>query len=162
MVVPVQSQDEQTEEPAEINAYIEGEIPSIAVENWTSINIIVQDAFGINWTLLQKNVPEFVMRVIWPFNPSFPQPVQRFLGETSFRFEPEIIEGDPRGWSLRVRPSAVSGSVTGDVYNISLEALTDDSAVDYAVVVGIKCTRIDTLGGEIGSSYIYIPIIMLK
>ncbi|UCD13684.1 MAG: hypothetical protein JSW60_09025, partial [Thermoplasmatales archaeon] len=155
--VSVEAQEE-TEEGAEINAFIDGKIPSIKVAEWTPIDITVVDAFGIDWDYLKSAVPEFWMRLIWPLNPMFPQPIQRFLGYTSFRFEPEIVEGNPKGWYLRVFPSAIASSNKGDVYKITLEARTDDSAVDYSVVVGIKCIRIDALGGEIGSSYIYIPV----
>ncbi len=154
----VQAAEEDTESAAEVNAYIVGDIPSINISDWTPITIHVTDAFGIDWDRLKSTIPEWYMRLIWPFNPSFPQPVERFLGHTSIRFDPEIIEGDSNGWFMRVIPSTVIDSNSGDVHTIVLEAKTDDSAVDYTVVIGVKCTRIDTLGGEIGSSYIYIPV----
>ena len=155
--ITVQAQDE-IEDSAEINAYVNGKIPSIKATEWTPINVTIQDAFGIDWDRLSQALPEWWMRLIWPFNPSFPQPVQRFLGYTSLRFEPEIIEGNSKGWFLRIHPNSVTGTNPGYLHNITLEAQIDDSAVDYSIVVGIKCTRIDTLGGDIGSSYIYIPV----
>lgn len=149
---------ETAEESAEINARIDGEIPSILVTKWTPIKLVINDAFGIDWDRLSNLLPEWYMRLIWPLNPMFPQPVQRFLGYTSLRFEPEIVEGNPNGWFVRVNPSAVQQTNPGDNHSITLEVQVDDSAVDASVIVGIKCTRMDTLGGEIGSTYIYVPV----
>lgn len=167
--IPIQAQEE-TEESAEINANIKGEIPSIKLTEWTPINISIKDAFGIPWEelrtgllpiasklgLYQLNV--IYMNVVWGLNPTFPQPVSRFFGYTKLRFEPEIVQGDPRGWYLKVTPNFIPKANTDWNYNISLEARVDDSAVDYSVVVGIKSIRIDTEGGEIGSTYIYVPL----
>jgi len=146
-----------TSGPAEVNAYVKGDIPSIKT-NWTTINVTVVDAFGIDWDKLSATIPEWWMRFIWPLNPQFPQPVQRLLGYTGLRFIPEIIEGDARGWYVKVTPTSVSRSNTGYKHDLLLEVRTDDSAIDYAVVVGIKCIRLDVYGEAIGSSYITIPV----
>lgn len=156
----VQAQDgaESVEGGAEINANINGDIPSIQVTRWTEIDITIRDAFGIDWAMLEENVPRFVMEILWPLNPGFPQPVKRFLGPTSFKLEPEIIQGNSDGWYVKVTPTKLDDSIRGDSHNVTLEVQVDDSSIDNSVVVGIKCTRIDTLGGEIGYSYIYIPV----
>ena len=157
------------EESPEINAHIRGKIPSIKITEWTPINITIKDAFGIDWDFLRTSLfpkltaifPSFsenFMRLVWPYKRAFPQPVQRFLGYTSLKLEPEIIEGNPNGWYLKVTPNYIGESNTGWYHNVTLDARTDDSAVDNSVVVGIKVTRIDTLGGEIGSAYIYVPV----
>ena len=154
----VQAQEETDELSAEINAAIIGDIPSVKITEWTPINISIEDAFGIDWDRLKDLIPEWRMRLLWPFIPAFPQPVQRFLGYTSLRLEPDIVEGNPKGWYVRVNPSAIPETNPGYVHPVTLEVRTDDSAIDYSVVVGIKCTRIDTLGGEIGESTIYVPV----
>jgi hypothetical protein len=41
---------------------------------------------------------------------------------------------------------------------MTLEVKTDDIAVDYAVVVGVKVIRVAPSGEDIGVSYIYIPV----
>jgi len=156
--IPVQAQeDEEASDSAEINAVINGDIPSIKGD-WTPINITIVDAFGIDWDKLSASIPEMWMRILWPLNPMFPQPVQRFLGYTGLRFEPEILKGNPRGWYLRMVNNEIAESNPGWIHSITLEAKTDDSAIDYAVVAGIKCIRLDTFGGIIGSSYITIPL----
>ena len=154
-----QAAQQQSEDTAEVNGFVDGTIPSIkTAAEWTSINVTIEDAFGIDWDKLSASVPEWWMRLIWPFNPSFPQPVQRFLGYTSLQLEPEIIEGDSRGWFTRVYPTSITGTNPGMLHNITLDARIENSAVDYAVVIGIKVTRIDTLGGILGSTYIKIPV----
>ena len=88
--LPIQAQEEGAEESAEVNAFIKGDIPSIKLVEWTSINITIVDAFGIDWDSLRDVIPEWYMRMFWPLNPAFPQPVERFLGYTSLRLEPEM------------------------------------------------------------------------
>jgi len=167
--LPVQAQEEE-ESSAEVNAYIPGVIPPIQVTKWTSINITLNDAFGIDWERLSggllpvlsgifgDQINVLYMNVFWSLNPLFPRNVKRFMGYTKIRLEPEIVEGNSKGWYLKVTPNFIPEANPGRNYTISLEARADDSAIDYSVVAGIKCTRIDTIGGEIGSSYIYVPI----
>jgi len=156
--LPVHAQEEEEDlGGAEVNAYISGDIPSIT-SNWTIIDLQVKDAFGIDWDRLSTSIPKWWMRIFWPLNPSFPQPVQRFLGYTGLRFEPEIIQGDPKGWYLRVVDNEVDKTNPGDVHQVLVEARTDDSAIDYAVVIGVKTYRLDTFGQNIGYSYIKIPV----
>ncbi|MEM0493036.1 MAG: hypothetical protein QXS02_03660 [Candidatus Thermoplasmatota archaeon] len=146
-----------TSGPAEVNAYVDGDIPSIKTA-WTPINITVVDAFGIDWDRLSSTLPEWWMRFIWPLNPQFPQPIQRLLGYTGLRFIPEIIEGDARGWYVKVTPTSISQSNPGRKHSLVLDVRTDDSAIDYDVIVGVKCLRLDLYGEPIGSSYITIPV----
>ncbi len=165
----VQAQEEE-EWSAEVNAYIKGDIPSIKVTEWTPINITLNDAFGIDWEFLSQNllrVPSAIfgdqvniiyMNVVWSISPLMPSYVQNFLGYTKIELEPEIIEGNPKGWYLKVTPNYIPEANPGRNYSITLEARVDDSAIDYSVIAGIKCTRIDTKGGEIGTSYVYVPI----
>jgi len=157
--IPVTAQDEpEPEESAEINAYIGGNIPSVKVSEWTPITVYVVDGFGIDWERLSQVLPEWWMRILWPLNPMFPQPVQRFLGHTGLRFEWEILEGDSKGWFVRITPNEISKTNPTYVHQIQVDARIDESAVDYSVVIGIKCIRLDTFGGELGSSYIRIPV----
>ena len=171
--VPAQEESDESAE-AEINAFVDGEIPSIRVTEWTPVNFTIVDRCGINWSMfkqkffntetLRNKSKNVCNRFLWSTKIyGFPQPIQMFLGYTSLRLEPEIIQGDPRGWFLRVNRSTIANTTTGFVHKIMLEAKTDDSAVDYAVVIGIKCTRYDTFGGTFGEkdapmSYIHIPV----
>ncbi len=147
----------QVEEPAEIVATIDtpdNTIPSIKVSEWTEIDIKVIDAFGINWSYL-SDVFKIRAQYLWPvIHPTW----KPFLGYTTLRFSPEIVEGDPRGWYMRVTPSAIPEADQGKIYILKLEVKTDDIAVDYAVVIGIRVTRVDTLGNDFGESIIYIPV----
>ena len=150
------AQDEISE-PAEIIGTIETQnnrVPSIGVSEWTTINVTVRDAAGINWTRLSTLFP-FQTKYLWPIiHPTW----KPFLGLSSLRFEPEIIEGNPRGWYTKITPSAILEADQGKIYNLKLEVKTDDIAVDYAVVVGIKVTRTNIYGEDSGESYIYIPV----
>jgi len=143
-------------EPAEIIATIkttDNKIPSIKVSEWTSIDIEVKDAFGIAWGDLSSRLPfraNFVWKVI---HPSW----RPFLGYTSLRFEPEIVEGNPHGWEFKPLPT-ISEADQGRIYNLTLELRTNDISVDYSVVVGIKVTRVNVFGEDFGQSYIYIPV----
>jgi hypothetical protein len=167
--LPVQAQEEE-EWSAEVNAYIIGEIPSIKVTEWTPINITLNDAFGIDWEYLSSSLFPYAskflgpqinvlyMNIVWSISPLMPSYVQDFLGYTKIRLEPEIVEGNPKGWYLKVTPNFIPEANPGRNYSITLEARVDDSAINYSIIAGIKCTRIDTNGGEIGTSYIYVPI----
>lgn len=157
VVSSVSAQDED-EWGADVNSRIVGDIQSVKVSDWTEIELELKDGFGIDWGRLSQQLPIWWMKLFWPLNPAFPQPVQRFLGPTSFKLEPEIIQGDPNGWYTKVSPSSINGSVTGDTHSFTLLVQADDAYLDNSVVVGIKVTRIDTLGGVIGSSYVYVPV----
>lgn len=165
LISPVTAQDEDvSEDPAEINARIIGDIPSIqstqGTTKWTQIEVEISDAFGIDYRTLSETIPQWVMEILWPLNPSFPQPVKRYLGEMSFSLDPKIVEGNDNGWNVRMATgySEITGSLSGDVHNVFLEVLVDDSSIDNSVTIGIKCTRKDTFGDPIGYSYIYVPV----
>ena len=147
----------EIDEPAEIVASIDSpdnRIPPIKVTEWTTIDLDVIDAYGINWSDLSTRLT-LRANYWWPIiHPNW----RPFLGYSSLRFEPEIIEGDPRGWFMKVTPSGIPNADQGLTYDLKLEVKTDDIAVDYAVVVGIKVTRVDVFGEDSGISYIYIPV----
>lgn len=155
--VYAQEEQEEVSDSAEVNAFIRGDIPSIK-GNWTTIELTVIDAFGIDWDTLSNTIPEWYMRIIWRFNPAFPQPISRFLGYTGLRFEPEIIQGSNRGWYVRILNNEIGATNPGDIHNINIEARTDDSAIDNAVVIGVKTIRLDTYGDPIGESILKIPV----
>ncbi len=165
LISPVTAQDEDvSEDPAEINARIIGDIPPIqgtqGTTKWTQIEIEISDAFGIDYRTLSENIPQWVMEILWPLNPSFPQPVKRYLGEMSFSLDPKILEGNENGWNVRMATgySEITGSLSGDAHKVFLEVQVDDSSIDNSVIIGIKCTRKDTFGDPIGYSYIYVPV----
>ncbi|MEA3457215.1 MAG: hypothetical protein U9R21_00880 [Candidatus Thermoplasmatota archaeon] len=146
-----QAQLESEDEAAEVTAVVE-DIPSIKVTEWTSIDVTLTDTCGIPW---ERFKDMFMAKYLWPvFHPSW----RPYLGYTSLQLKPEIIEGDPNGWYLRATPSLISSTTTGYVHEFTLDAKVDDSAVDYAVVVGIRCTRYDTFGSEMGESFLYLPL----
>jgi len=151
---------ESSEGSAEINAIVTDDvIPPVKINEWTSINISIEDVFGIDWDRLRSVIPEWYMRLVWHFNPLFPQPIERFLGHTGIRVDPpEIIRGDAKGWFFEIYPTAIHATNPGNIHPLTLRAKVDDIAIDYAVVVGITFTRLDTLGGEIGSTTIKIPL----
>ena len=144
-------------EPAEVIGVIDApdnKIPSIKTADWTTINITIQDVFGIRWGSLSQNLP-IRAKYIWPIiHPSW----RPFLGFTSLELTPEIVEGDPRGWYAEVTPTAIPQADNGKEYIVTLRVKTDDIAVDYAVVIGIKVTRLNVYGSPFGESYIYIPV----
>lgn len=148
---------EANNEPAEVIGSIDvsdNRIPPIQVTNYTKIPIKVKDAFGIPWGNLSTNLP-ILSRYVWPIiHPSW----KPLLGFSQLRFETEVVEGDPRGWYHRVNPSSIAEADSGRSYDLLLEVKTDDIAVDYAVVIGIKATRLTGDGQELGVSYIYVPV----
>lgn len=146
------------DDTAEINARIDGEIPSIKLTKWTPINITILDDFFLNWDELRKIRPEWYLKLFWPLNPFLPQPIQRFLGYTSLKLETEIIDGNSRGWHVKVEPTTIVKTTTGMTHHVTLYVQTDDSAINSSVIVAIKCTRIDAVGGELGTTYIYVPV----
>ena len=143
-------------EGAEVSGMItDNKIPSIKTAEWTTINLTVIDGYGINWTRISTGKYALVARYLWPIiHPSW----KNLLGFSALRFEPEIIDGNPRGWSTKITPSAIATADQGKRYNLILEVKTDDIAVDYAVVVGVKVTRVAPSGQDIGVSYINIPV----
>ena len=142
-------------EPAEVvGTLTDLKIPSIKTAEWTTINLTILDGYGIPWETLSTKFP-ILSRYIWPvFMPSW----KDFLGYSALRFEPEIVEGDPRGWYTKITPSAIATADQGKIYNLKLEVKTDDIAVDYAVVIGVKVTRVAPSGEDIGVSYVNIPV----
>lgn len=155
--VSVYAQETDTESAevvAEIINLKDNRILSIKTSEWTSIDIKVVDGYGLNWTALHDRLP-FLSTYIWPIiHPTW----KRFLGYSSLRFEPEIVEGDPRGWYTKITPSAIATADQGKTYYLTLDVQTDDIAVDYSVVVGIKVIRVAPDGEDYGSSYIYVPV----
>jgi len=155
--ISVQAAEEPITEGADVIGTIsDTKIPSIKTSEWTTINLSVIDGYGIRWGMLMADPTLSILaRYIWPIiHPSW----RNLLGYSALRFEPEIIEGDPRGWYTKISPSAIAEADNGKIYPLTLEVKTDDIAVDYAVVVGIKVTRISPSGEDIGVSYINIPV----
>jgi hypothetical protein len=146
----------KTEGADVVGTLSDSSIPPIKTSEWTTINLTVKDGYGIRWGMLMNNsYLSILARYIWPIiHPSW----KNLLGYSALRFEPEIIEGDPRGWYTKITPSAIPNADNGKNYSLTLEVKTDDIAVDYAVVVGIKVTRIAPSGEDIGVSYINIPV----
>jgi len=151
----VTAQDSVEEESAQVAVAIDGDIPSISNENWTSVNLILYDQFGISWAKLSQ-FPKVLVRVIWPI--TLGPFVRRFTGFTSIELYPEIIEGDPTGWEVRMNKSVVEEADQGRVYKRTLEVQTNRLAVDYSVIIAIKIVRKDVWGDVAGISYAYIPV----
>ena len=155
--ITVTAEDEGMD-PSEVVAYLDTPtniVPAIQVSNFTSIDITVVDAFGIPWEQLSTGRYRFMAKYVWPIiHPNW----KPFLGFTALQFEPEVVEGDGRGWFTKVTPSAIANADQGKIYNITLDVKVDDISVDYAVVIGIKVTRLDVFGQEFGVSYIYVPV----
>lgn len=156
-VISVHAQEPITESAEIVGTITEltnYQIPSIKTSDWTKIFIRIEDGFGINWTYLSTEMP-ILSRYIWPIiHPSW----RSFLGYSSLRLEPEVIEGDPRGWYTKITPSAIATADQGKTYDVVLEVKTDDIAVDYSVVIGVKVVRVAPDGTDIGISYINIPV----
>jgi hypothetical protein len=151
---PVHAQETITEPAEVVGTLSDPKIPSIKTAEWTTINLTIIDGYGIPWETLLTKYP-ILARYIWPvIMPSW----KNFLGYSALRFEPEIVEGDPRGWYTKITPSAIATADQGKIYNLKLEVKTDDIAVDYAVVVGVKVTRVAPSGEDIGVSYVNIPV----
>jgi len=149
------SQESDEMESAQLAIAIDGEIPSISNENWTSINLILYDEFGISWDRI-KTIPKIFPKFIWVF--TIGPFVRRFTGYTSLELIPEIIEGDPNGWEVRIPESVVSEADQGRVYKRVLEVKTNKLAINYSVTIGIKILRRDVWGEVAGISYAYIPV----
>jgi len=146
-----------TTESAEINGSItDNIIPPIQTANWTTIHLTISDHTGIPWGKISTGRYKFQSRFIWPIiHPTW----RRFLGYTSLTLETSIVQGDSRGWYVKIDPTYIAQSDAGKVYdNITLQVKTDDIAVDYAVVVGVKVTRLDVYGDPAGVTNITIPV----
>ena len=157
------------EEGALIVANIKGSIPPIKPGAWTPIKIEVYDACGFNWTYFSEeflNIPglrwygKLLVWVIWP--KILFRSAADYFGYSSLSFYPEIVEGDPRGWKMKVIPSSVSPTTDGYTHDITLYVWADKTAMDYDVTIGIKCTRYSFSGKALGSSYIYVPVKLEK
>jgi len=167
--------------PSEINVFILEEIPQIKIDNWTAINCQLIDRCGINWTFIKKsfgfelnirevntiedrfhNLIQHLKRgknfILWKYVLGLPQPIERFLGYTSFKLTASVIGDNVDGWQVKTEPSTILESTTGFEHNFTIYVKVDDSAVDYAVNIEINVTRIDALGGIYGYSMIYIPV----
>jgi len=153
---------------AEINAYIErsGELPSIKVDKWSSINITIVDVFSMNWTLFKgkffnwnEPLKYIYNKVIWSFlfSRGLDRPLNSFLGYTSLSFSPEVISSNPKGWYVKINPNVIVNTTTGKKSYINLDIKIDEAPVDYSVIIRINCTRLDTFGLPYGYSYINIP-----
>lgn len=154
---------------AEINAYIEqeGNLPSIRVNQWSTINISIVDTFGMNWSLFQENffnwenpLTLWFNSLIWKFmfEKNLDRPLDSFLGFTSFRFTSEVITENPTGWKVKITPNAIANTTTAKNHFINLEIKVDYAPVDYSVIIRINCTRLDTYGVDYGYSFIDIPL----
>lgn len=152
----ISAQEEELEE-AEINAILPDDLPRIKVsgEEWTSIDIVVEDRSGLNWSVWEK-YPYVTTHILWPI--MFGKEVLGYIGYTSLIFEPEIASGNAEGWEFEVDPSTVGDTTRGITHNLVFRAKVDKLAADYSVVARVKVTRIDALGKEGGVSYFYIPL----
>lgn len=148
--------ENEEEYSAEINVVIKDSLPSINVSEWTPINLYIQDMFGLNWTTLKQKFPVLYMKLVWPL--MFGPEINDYLGYTSLKFTPEIYSGNADGWELKIEPSTISSTTGGESHKITLYAKIDEFAVDYSVVIGIKCTRILSTGKIYASSTILIPV----
>lgn len=159
----------QEEESAYVVATIDGDIPPVEPGKWTSINITVIDKNGFNWTYFSQeflNIPglrwygKLLVWVIWP--KILFKDYADFFGYNTLSFYPEIVEGNPRGWKMKVIPPSVSPTTDGVVHHIKLYVWADKTAMDYSVTIGIKCIRYSYNGKELGTSYIYVPVKLQK
>ena len=141
-------------EPSEINMYVDGDIPTVQTSNWTGINLVIVDRTGIDWERFQER---FSWQVKWLWPVTHPE-WRRFLGYTTLKVEPSVGEGNPQGWHLKFNRSTLPDTTTGHRHKVKLQAMVDDTAVDYNIVVKIKCTRYDVFGQEMGVSYLYLPL----
>ncbi|HDO19828.1 MAG TPA: hypothetical protein ENG74_03785, partial [Thermoplasmatales archaeon] len=166
ILVPSLSKAEEDE--AYIIATIDGDIPPIKAGKWTPINITVIDKIGFNWTYFMREYPKVAYPPglrwigylqVWILWPKFRfKKFQDAFGYNTLTFIPEIVEGNPKGWKMKVEPSSVSPTTDGTKHHITLYVWADETAMDYAVTIGVKCIRCGSTGKVLGSSYIYIPV----
>ena len=145
------------EEPADINAYVNGDLPTVKVNEWTRINLTLENRFGIDWKTL-RDLPKVITELIWPLNPAFPQPVKRFMGPMSLQLSASVDSPNNQGWHFKFKPSIINRSLTGDKHDFTMFVMVDDNTVDYSDTIIINCTRIDALGLNYGYSWVHLPI----
>ncbi|HEC89986.1 MAG TPA: hypothetical protein ENI44_05345, partial [Thermoplasmatales archaeon] len=148
-IITVMAENDETE-PSEINMYVDGDIPTVQTSNWTNISLILVDRCGIDW----EHIKNSLSAKLWPLwnRNYYKYHWRRYLGYTSLKLEPEIIKGNPQGWHLKFNRSTITNTTTSFTHRVQLQAMVDDTAVDYSVIVGIKCTRFDVFGGVSGVS----------
>jgi len=163
--------DNVTNVEAEVNLVLKDQVPPVQTSNWTEIPILVEDAFGLNWDYLQDRFGIFLRNFLWPRRFMFGPEITNFYGYSALEFDVEVISGNEEGWFFQVNPSTIdkttgpypgydepeSGMVDWN-HEVVLRAQVDQSAADYSIVVGLKCTRVLPNGERYGSSYCYIPL----
>ncbi len=146
--------DEEYSAEASINL-ANRELPGIK-KNWTKIDLVVNDAFGLPWDLLKDKYRPIVMQTWWRILYQIPD-IERYLGYTSLVFE--VDESSlPRGWSVKFEPSTISETTTYRTHRISVYMQINELASVYNPTIKIKCIRYDTLGGYYGTTYINLPV----
>ncbi len=157
-VVPVSAEDDESyEETAEVAINLaDGYIPSIKKE-WTTINLTVEDVFGLNWDYLQDAFPLWYMKIVWPYMFGIKE-IDRFLGYTSLSFFPTVKSSDPDGWSAKITPASIGSTTQGRNHSIVLQVKANELATDYNPTVIIECKRYDAIGEYYGSTYATIPV----
>lgn len=156
-VLPVSAEDETYEQTAEVAVNLADDyIPSIKKE-WTTINLTVQDVFGLNWDYLQDAFPLWYMKIVWPYMFGIKE-IDRFLGYTSLSFFPTVESSDPDGWSAKVTPASIGSTTQGRNHSIVLQVKANELATDYNPTVIIECRRYDAIGEYYGSTYATIPV----
>jgi len=139
---------------AGVNLYIEGEIPSVHPSKWTNINLTLVDCCGINWTRFSKNFKPWQRNLLLCINPEW----RRYFGNTTLKLEANVIGENVKGWHVRFNRSTITETTAGCVHRVQLQAMVDDSVVDYSVIVEIRCIRFDVFGDIMGVSYLYFPL----
>ncbi len=157
-VVPVGAEDDESyEQTAEVAINLADDyIPSIKKE-WTTINLTVQDVFGLNWDYLQDAFPVWYMKIVWPYMFGIKE-IDRFLGYTSLSFFPIVESSDPDGWSAKITPASIDSTTQGRNHTIVLQVKANELANDYNPTVVIECKRYDAIGEYYGSTYATIPV----
>jgi hypothetical protein len=171
VIMPLKStaQQEIVLGEAEINAYIEqsGELPSIKVNQWSTINITILDTFGMNWSRFQdrffnwsKPLNVWFNTLTWNilFGKKLDRPLESFLGFTTLRFTYDVLSKESNGWKVKITPNTIGNTTTGKKHFINLEVMVDKAPVDYSAIIRINCTRLDTYGVDYGYSLIDIPL----
>lgn len=156
-VLPVSAEDDDYVQTAEVAINLaDGYIPSIKKE-WTTINLTVQDVFGLNWDYLQDAFPLWYMKIVWPYMFGIKE-IDRFLGYTSLSFFPRVESSNPDGWSAKITPASIGSTTQGRNHTVTLQVKANELATDYNPTVIIECQRYDAIGEYYGSTYATIPI----
>jgi len=155
----------EEEEDAGVALSVIGEIPPITHFQDNVINLQFYDNFGLNWTQILntfgKGPFKYIIKLEWPF--LFGEPfkwspeVLEYMGYTTVTFYAEIL-GNESGWSAYVTPASITQTTGGKQAKIKLHVKVEELTANNSVTVRIKCTRIGVNGGEIGVSYIDIPV----